>query len=498
MTYKRLISALLAGLLLLTGCTVTPVPTVTPESSDPEVAFKFLGLMVGDSFLEEWHGGQGTCTVRWDSITLEDEDAKQYPNLQATFDALSANAKADAKDMLDEFNSTIGDFDSETNLEATAEILPQRADETAVSCFESVFVYSGGVHGNYAYRGYNFDPESGEALTLDSVMTDISALPELLAGKLVEKYDEVALDNVQEVLSYYDAETYVWTIDYDGITFWFAPYELASFAAGLLSAKVYYEERPDLFASEYTKAPDAYALTLLADHEMEFGYKSPKKVFSGTRPDEYGSYQMLNVVVDGETYNDEINYAYSFDRFLVYSGGKYYLYCVSYSDGDYNELVALDLNGGVSEIMRLKDTQFVSEARGDAEDFVVFRPFFNDPTKFSLTTRLELLGTRQGVATYSVSALGLPERQEDHYRLDGGFAVTTKIPMDAKLLPEGGETEIVPGVELTPIRTDGATYVDVRLPDGTEAQLTVDLSGWPKLVNGMPEEDCFENIMYAG
>ncbi len=498
MAYKRLIAVLLAGILALSGCTVTTDTPIEPVTEAKE-SFPFLDLMVGESVLEEWHGEDGICRVSWDNLTLTEEDAKRFPKLQATFDTINATAASDGKDMLDEFNGMVGDFEYETNLEATAEILPQRADETAVSCLESVFVYEGGVHGMYVYRGYNFAPASGEALTLDAVVTDLTALPEILAKKLTVKYDEVALDNLLEIFSYYEADNYVWTIDYDGITFWFAPYELASFAAGLLTAKIYYEEMPDLFVSDYTKAPEAYALTLLSDHEMEFGYENTKKVFSGTRPDPHGgSYQMLNVVVNGVTYNDEVNYAYSFDRFLVYSGGKYYLYCVSYSDGDYNEFVALDLNDGVSEIMRLQRTQFASEMSGDAENFIVYRPFFNDPSAFVLSTTVEILGTRNGLATYSVNELGLPERKEDFYNIEGGFSVTAKIPLEAKLLPKEKSTEIPQGVELIPLRTDNMTYVDARLPDGGEVRLTVDTSGWPKLVNGMPEEECFDNIMYAG
>jgi len=36
------------------------------------------------------------------------------------------------------------------------------------------------------------------------------------------------------------------------------------------------------------------------------------------------------------------------------------------------------------------------------------------------------------------------------------------------------------------------------LEDGRECRVTVEMSTWPRTVNGIAEEDCFEGILYAG
>ena len=40
--------------------------------------------------------------------------------------------------------------------------------------------------------------------------------------------------------------------------------------------------------------------------------------------------------------------------------------------------------------------------------------------------------------------------------------------------------------------------LDVKLEDGRKCRIEVDMSEWPKLINGIPEEECFDGILYAG
>ena len=53
------------------------------------------------------------------------------------------------------------------------------------------------------------------------------------------------------------------------------------------------------------------------------------------------------------------------------------------------------------------------------------------------------------------------------------------------------------GTEMLPVRTDGESYVIVKFGE-EEARLNIDISAWPKKINGIPDEECFENILYAG
>ena len=64
-----------------------------------------------------------------------------------------------------------------------------------------------------------------------------------------------------------------------------------------------------------------------------------------TSLDQYGSYNMLSVTVNGKTYTDEINYAYDFDVYLAHIGDKNYIYSDSFSDNDYHMFCTWDING---------------------------------------------------------------------------------------------------------------------------------------------------------
>ena len=50
-----------------------------------------------------------------------------------------------------------------------------------------------------------------------------------------------------------------WTLDPQGLTFYFNPYEIASYAEGLLTATILFKERPDLFQGPYRQPAAAYA-----------------------------------------------------------------------------------------------------------------------------------------------------------------------------------------------------------------------------------------------
>ena len=56
------------------------------------------------------------------------------------------------------------------------------------------------------------------------------------------------------------------------------------------------------------------------------------------------------------------------------------------------------------------------------------------------------------------------------------------------------------GSEFTLLRTDGKTFVDAKLGDGRECRIYAefDKNEYQLYIDGMPENDVFEEIMYAG
>ena len=175
-------------------------------------------------------------------------------------------------------------------------------------------------------------------------------------------------------------------------------------------------------------------------------------------------------------------------------GQKCFLYLEAVSENDYTRLLVYDLNGEapvkVGEL----------EATGLAGGWYYEAEVFDDPTEFELDTRLEILGTRTGVRTYTISGhTGMPMPKTDYFEIsDNGYPMTSLIDLKVRMLDTNAEETIPAGTEFYEIRTDGESYVDFRLNDGRECRIEVDTDGYPDTIDGIPEDECFEGIMYAG
>ena len=87
---------------------------------------------------------------------------------------------------------------------------------------------------------------------------------------------------------------------------------------------------------------------------------------------------------------------------------------------------------------------------------------------------------------------------DDDYNFNEGHEVVLKIPMMAQVVPDMDKHEFGEGMNLTPSWTDGETYVDLMTEDGWTVRFEIDISKWPRKVNGIPEDECFEELFYAG
>jgi len=517
MKVKKLMCILLAFCLVAALCscsdTLPGAPEEEKQGKQNPGEFSFIDVSLGDMSIEEWLEEDTVCSVTWDKIKLSDEYVEKYPDLKKAFDKINEKTSTDAKAHMYELSSAAkelrGESEAPVICESESRIFMQRADSSAISWLEEEYIFSGGVHPDYFYKGINLNPQSGADIPLGDVVKDVARLPEILEKKITEKYSYVTFGDLGEIFGTYTEENYSWTLDYQGITFWFSPYEIAAYSVGLISAKIYFGEESELFNPEYTSAPsDTYAISLpignALGQEIEFDLDTndgrTDLVFAGEIPEQSGSYYMLKAVVNSSEYIDEINYAYGFDAYLVHKNNRNYIYTVSYSDGSYNMFHALDINNGeIRQISEMYGTQFDSEIiEEEPETYVVYRPFFNNPESFKLSTGIELIGNRDAVASYKTGDDGKPVMMDEFFDIETDYSQTTKIPLEAMLLPEKEWTTLPAGTELWGMRTDAETYIDMKTADGKEVRFNIDVSGWPKKVNGMPEEECFENIMYAG
>lgn len=84
--------------------------------------------------------------------------------------------------------------------------------------------------------------------------------------------------------------------------------------------------------------------------------------------------------------------------------------------------------------------------------------------------------------------------------MNDDFVLTCKTELSVEMLSDKKEKVMPSGTNFRIIRTDGETYVDTVLEDGRECRIYAefDKNEYQLYIDGMPENDVFEEIMYAG
>lgn len=526
---KRLFSALLTLVLLisLTACgnkdaapapqapansqiTESPTPEPPPEKApepvpEPTPTAVPLRIMKGPVYYDEWDENyRALCTATCENLALQDD----FPALSSALDQLNTDQSEaafrftqewlpDAKEFLTQNPDFFGGFTYESAYTL------QRADSLVLSLREDFSSYTGGVHGYYGVLGHNFDTATGRQLTLKDVLTDTKGLDQILAEKIRAKYAFEPFPSLDEMLAEYDSEDYIWTLGYQGITFYFNPYEIAAYAAGLLTVTVWFDEMPELFRDEYTLLPeDGYAVGLPEYHDLDVdldpadGTTDVLSVWG--QEDEYGAKHPV-IRLNGEELVDESWSAYYITPYLVSLGGEFYLMAEGSADNDYCTMYIYDLST-LTLRESFSGTGFMHHRRPEAgDDGIFYTEVLTDPAMFTLGSKCDLLGTKTAWRSYTFSPGGVLLPLTDVYDLDKSLdPIISTVPLDVTLLPQNTVETVPAGTAFRFLRTDNETYVDLVMPSGQECRIVIEYLDWTPSINGVPEWDCFENLMYAG
>lgn len=208
--------------------------------------------------------------------------------------------------------------------------------------------------------GYNFDTRDGHALSLDEVITDLSALREALVLRLEEGRMPTRAqidDFLQELLS---AESLVsrpelsWVLGYEGITFYFNgqinyPFDLSS-----VNCYIPFSAAPELFRDRWRSIPGDYAYDILVSDyfgesyglESDEGYQTVN--LSVTRSPESGLldsiriYQPSEVLAAGGSTRAHSIVSDTVWASVLHQDGKNYLLAQYDGDSMYLEVYSLD------------------------------------------------------------------------------------------------------------------------------------------------------------
>ena len=219
--------------------------------------------------------------VIYAKASLTEESAKKYPALAKAMEEWNQKEDEHSRERLSELQEAAKDLlenrPDDTDFFLTSELQGSvlRADSAVVSIFHDYYSFEGGVHPNYSYSGVNFDTETGKELKFTDVVSDPKSFFILADEVFQEKYAEIydSMTNVCKYMEEHDPADpedsgMYWSIDPEGVMVYFNPYILGSYAMGAQTAKIYFEDHPEVFVEKYMKTPESYVIPLIDSQEL--------------------------------------------------------------------------------------------------------------------------------------------------------------------------------------------------------------------------------------
>lgn len=487
------------------------VPAERPQQSGPNPLQVRLGRHEESEWTEDY---TLLSSVEWQSIVLGEESAKAFPTLAASLQQMNVenyeNNLRILNEMLPEAKTAAAETEYFNGFTSTSEYVVQRADEHILSVRVNESEYTGSAHPMYWVLGINLDPASGARIPLTDVLTDTESLTEILAQKIREKFPFEPFTSLEEMLGEYAPEQFTWTLGYQGITFYFSPYEIASYAAGLLTATIWFDEYPELFVERYTQVPlGGYAIVLSDYDAVEIDLKpgdGKRDVLAlSIYGDEYGDLQVAASLNDGEyALEDCRGYEMIPQLVCLRDGGtnRFFLYIEATAENDFTTIYVYDLNSdGITPGSALYGAGFTGVWDEDVGEYGTwYEDVFNNPSEFVLSSIIERLGTWVGTRTYTTNPKdGSIVPQMDYYELpDTVMPIVSYVPLEVTMLPGKTKETLPAGTNFYFRRTDVDTYADMELEDGRQCRIAILYDGDTPMINGVPEWDCFEELLYSG
>lgn len=366
------------------------------------------------------------ASATYETVRLSEKAKEAYPALGEAMEALSTVMSEQSESSYSEIKEAAlsswadhkGSAEDFSAGDMTAEIEPVRCDGDVLSFFEmSNLYYPDSAHGITGYAGYNYDTSTGAAIALTDVVTDLSALLPAVAENLIALGDGLPVTDAESELKESfgeDGANLDWVLDRDALVLRFAPYEVASYARGVVEARVSYAKYPDLFTGKYGRYDGAFAkrlnpnvpvtLDLNDDGETETVYVTGTYGMDGSMG---LSYSELEVTVGNMGCATQADF-FSWSSVLAHTAdGRNIIIVETVAESDYPTLyVFKDGKSGPSLVGKMEGMTFAKQYHEDGDDgYVEVYPVL-DPSAFALKEWSEA-GDSEAVF-YEIGEKGMP------------------------------------------------------------------------------------------
>ena len=233
---------------------------------------------------------------------LDADMAKEYPELDAVLRDYNHFGEEDLMMFFDQNEADILEMlKDREGVYFEDDTFPHllRSDSLVFSFVDELYVYMGGAHGSTSYTGYNYDPATGKEIRFDDVVSDVSALPDIVVDELgkqnrdLKKYfDELSEDKESLRESLPDrfadnASGIAWGLSYEGLVLCFEDYAMGSYAAGTQIVEIAFNDYPDVFTGKYTQYVKSSDIPDITDVAEDKGDAEVSEIMASTfAPDE--------------------------------------------------------------------------------------------------------------------------------------------------------------------------------------------------------------------
>ena len=297
----------------------------------------------------------------FDYVTFR-EGAEAYPDMARVMSetaGMITRSQEDEADNILSFAEEMFDLDSyfETQI-STADIQVRRADSVVVSYLTDSYADYGFVDDFRGMWGSNYDTQTGQQLVITDVIKDMTQIPALVQKELNshlwagEGYTETV---IQDYFKNTPEDGISFTLDYNGVTFYFGDGDITEPGNGGQAATVSFAEYPELFDEKYTNVPEAYMVSLPLDFsfftDLDGDSALEELNVTGVFNEEGRFYSQFGIYTDTDGYyHYEEHFAYGYHPYYVKTtDGKHYLYLFcEENDADFMQmkLIVFDVSNG--------------------------------------------------------------------------------------------------------------------------------------------------------
>lgn len=290
------------------------------------------------------------------------EGAETYPDMARTMSetaGMITRSQEDEADNMVSFAQEMFDVDSyfETQI-STVDIQVRRADSVAVSYLTDSYADYGFIEDFRGMQGSNYDTQTGKQLVLSDVIKDMTQIPALVEKELNshlwagEGYPEAV---IQDYFRNTPEDGISWTLDYNGVTFYFGDGDITEPGNGGQTATISFAEYPELFEEKYRNVPEAYMVRLPLDSsfftDLDGDGALEELNVTGVYNEEGRFYSQFGIYTDTDGhYHYEDFYAYGYNPYYVKTtDSKHYIYLFcEENDADNRQmmLVVFDVSDG--------------------------------------------------------------------------------------------------------------------------------------------------------